>query len=91
MAAAATAEEIPISDDVTDLNQRLAILQGKRADDKARIKELEKYKAHYLQVQEFQLQCLNACSVRHMTLCDVYMVCFIWNTILDDRIQAEME
>lgn len=36
--------------EVTDLNQRLTILQGKRVEDKARIKELEKFKAHYLQV-----------------------------------------
>ena len=40
----------PPSDEVTDLRQRLAILQGKRADDKSRIKELEKYKAQFMQV-----------------------------------------
>ena len=40
----------PPSDEVTDLRQRLAILQQKRADDKARIKELEKYKAQLMQV-----------------------------------------
>lgn len=40
----------PVSDEVTDLKQRLSVLQGKRAEDKVRIKELEKYKAHYLQV-----------------------------------------
>ena len=36
--------------DVANLNQRLANLQAKRVDDKARIKELEKYKAQYTQV-----------------------------------------
>ena len=41
----------PPSDEVTDLRQRLAILQQKRADDKARIKELEKYKAQLMQVR----------------------------------------
>ena len=40
----------PPSDEVTDLRQRLAILQQKRADDKTRIKELEKYKAQLMQV-----------------------------------------
>ncbi len=40
----------PVPDEVMDLNQRLAVLQGKRAEDKARIKELEKYKALYIQV-----------------------------------------
>ena len=40
----------PVPDDVMDLSQRLTILQGKRAEDKARIKELEKFKAHYNQV-----------------------------------------
>ena len=40
----------PPSDEVIDLRQRLAILQQKRADDKARIKELEKYKAQLMQV-----------------------------------------
>ncbi len=39
-----------LSSDVTDLNQRVFILQTKRAEDKARIKELEKFKAHYVQV-----------------------------------------
>ena len=33
-----------------DLTQRLAILQSKRAEDKARIKELEKFKMQYAQV-----------------------------------------
>ena len=40
----------PPSDEVTDLRQRLTILQQKRADDKGRIKELEKYKAQFMQV-----------------------------------------
>ncbi len=39
-----------VPDEVTDLQQRLAILQGKRAEDKAKIKELEKYKAQFNQV-----------------------------------------
>ena len=51
--AAAGIGEAPVPDEVTDLNQRLTILQAKRADDKARIKELEKYKAQYLQVHNF--------------------------------------
>lgn len=37
--------------EVADLSQRLAILQAKRADDKSRIKELERYKAQYAQVR----------------------------------------
>jgi hypothetical protein len=45
--ASAVGTDIP---EMTDLNQRLAILQNKRVEDKARIKELEKYKAHYMQV-----------------------------------------
>ena len=44
------AEEAPVPDEVMDLKQRLSILQTKRTEDKARIKELEKYKAQYLQV-----------------------------------------
>jgi len=36
--------------EVTDLNKRLTVLQTKRAEDKVRIKELEKYKAQYVQV-----------------------------------------
>lgn len=44
------AEEAPVSDEMTDLGQRLTVLQSKRVEDKARIKELEKFKAHYLQV-----------------------------------------
>ena len=43
-------EAAPVTDEVTDLQQRLAILQQKRADDKAKIKELEKYKAQFNQV-----------------------------------------
>ena len=45
----------PPSDEVTDLRQRLAILQQKRADDKTRIKELEKFKAQFMQVKEMGL------------------------------------
>lgn len=48
--AAPTPRVSPPTDEVTDLSQRLAVLQGKRSEDKARIKELEKYKAHYMQV-----------------------------------------
>lgn len=36
--------------EVADLNQRLIILLAKRVEDKARIKELEKYRAQYAQV-----------------------------------------
>ncbi len=46
--SAAVSAAVP--DEVTDLQQRLAILQGKRAEDKAKIKELEKYKAQFNQV-----------------------------------------
>ena len=34
----------------SDISQRLSSLQAKRAEDKARIKELEKYRAQYMQV-----------------------------------------
>ena len=47
---AGVARVSPPTDEVTDLNQRLSILQSKRAEDKTRIKELEKFKAHYNQV-----------------------------------------
>ena len=40
----------PPTDEVLDLRQRLTILQQKRADDKARIKELEKFKLQFMQV-----------------------------------------
>ncbi len=43
-------EPAAVPNEVTDLQQRLAILQGKRAEDKTKIKELEKYKAQFNQV-----------------------------------------
>ena len=51
----------PPSDEVTDLRQRLTILQMKRADDKARIKELEKYKAQLMQVGLLVHVCVCVC------------------------------
>lgn len=51
-----------VSDEVTDLSQRLSVLQSKRVEDKARIKELEKYKAHYLQAREFKVALVNGSS-----------------------------
>ena len=51
----------PPSDEVTDLRQRLTILQMKRADDKARIKELEKYKAQLMQVGLLVHLCVCVC------------------------------
>ena len=47
------------SDEVIDLQQKLAILQAKRHEDKARLKELEKYR---IQVQ----QVYTLCAVVHM-------------------------
>ena len=40
------------SSQVKDLTEKLAILQHKRQEDKARIKELERYKAQCQQVRE---------------------------------------
>ena len=45
------APAIPL-DEVVDLQQKLAILQQKRQEDKAKIKELEKYRAQLQQVIE---------------------------------------
>ena len=39
------------SGEVADLQQKLAILQSKRQEDKARLKELEKYRIQVQQVQ----------------------------------------
>ena len=39
-----------VSDEVIDLQQKLAILQAKRQEDKARLKELEKYRIQVQQV-----------------------------------------
>ena len=44
------APEAPVSEEAEDLRQRLALLQQKRAEDKARIKELEKNRAQLQQV-----------------------------------------
>ena len=41
------------SSQVKDLTEKLAILQHKRQEDKARIKELERYKAQCQQVREY--------------------------------------
>ncbi len=50
--------------EVTDLNQRLTILQSKRAEDKARIKELEKFKAQYVQVSRIRHEgVLHSCAL----------------------------
>ena len=46
----ATVVEEEVSDDVSDLQQKLAILQAKRQEDKARLKELEKYRIQVQQV-----------------------------------------
>ena len=40
----------PMSDEVSELQQRLLTLQQKRVEDKTRIKELERYKAQFMQV-----------------------------------------
>ena len=42
-------EEV-VSDEVADLQHKVAILQAKRQDDKARLKELEKYRIQVQQV-----------------------------------------
>lgn len=39
-----------VSGEVADLQQKLAILQAKRQEDKARLKELEKYRIQVQQV-----------------------------------------
>ena len=39
-----------VSGEVADLQQKLAILQSKRQEDKARLKELEKYRIQVQQV-----------------------------------------
>ena len=43
-------EEEEMSEEVSDLQQKLAILQAKRQEDKARLKELEKYRIQVQQV-----------------------------------------
>ena len=45
----------PVSDEVSDLQQRFTVLLQKRAEDKGKIKELEKYKAQFNQVNVFLL------------------------------------
>ena len=46
--SAAVVEDV--SGEVADLQQKLAILQAKRQEDKARLKELEKYRIQVQQV-----------------------------------------
>ena len=44
-------KEEEVSDEVADLQEKLAILQRKRQEDKARLKELEKYRIQVQQVR----------------------------------------
>ena len=53
-------EEGEVSDEVIDLQQKLAILKKKRLDDKAHIKELEKCRVQWQQVS------LCACACMHV-------------------------
>ena len=69
------APEAPVPlDEVVDLQQKLAILQQKRQEDKAKIKELEKFRAQLQQV------CLSKCP-RALTLLAVGSV-ILWGTSL---------
>ena len=47
------AEVEEVSSEVVDLQQKLAILQAKRQEDKAKLKELEKYRIQVHQVRAF--------------------------------------
>ena len=94
VSGAATSVQGPPSDEVTDLKQRLAILQQKRADDKVRIKELEKYKAQLMQV-------INKLRMIHTSYENVFMFDDLYHVhpyqknivhfpIADVGVQAEM-
>lgn len=71
-------ESAPLPDEVTDLQQRLTLLQGKRAEDKTKIKELERYKAQLNQVR--QLVHVLFTSVQPLCVC-----------CADDGIQGKVE
>ena len=85
--------------EVVDLTQRLSILQSKRVEDKARIKELEKFKAHYLQVSvpavfmhmscNITLSCLLKIDLCSRSLSFSHSLSL--SLSLDDGVQAEVE
>lgn len=81
--------------EVSDISQRLSSLQAKRAEDKVRIKELEKYRAQYIQVRFVVLFIVTEVVVMEEVLMLVaiynprmFFCCFF---VLDDRVQTEME
>ena len=64
-----------VSGEVADLQQKLAILQSKRQEDKARLKELEKYRIQVQQVREQHRLLLTVCYV--VCVCVCVCVC-VW-------------
>ena len=52
-----------------DLEERLAVLQHKRQEDKARMKELERYKAQAQQVLQCVCVCVRACVRACVCVC----------------------
>ena len=58
-----------VSGEVADLQQKLAILQAKRQEDKARLKELEKYRIQVQQVSPIASTGSTVCVIHRKPAC----------------------